>query len=472
MYKTVVGLELHAELNTNSKMFSRSKNEYNEIPNINVTPLDMGLPGSMPLVNKNGVKKGIKLALCLDCEIPEYLKFDRKNYYYPDLPKGYQITQNHEPIGINGKITFESEGEEKEVTIHDIHLEEDTASLDHFADYSLINYNRCGVPLIEIVTNPCIYSAKMAVNFLEYMISILRYCDISEADTKKGQIRCDVNVNLKNEQDEYITPKVEIKNVNSIANVEAAILYEVKRQTAALENNEALYQETRRFDEETGTTIKMRSKEDAIDYKYFIEPNIPFIKIGKNWISKIKEEIPMLPLARKKYYINDLGLNETETTILIKDINIANYFEECIKLNIDSKMAVNWIIGEIAGVLNKETITINDLFITPSRLKIILDALNKGNISSKQAKEIFYECLDKKVEPNSLLKNTSQLSNEDELLAIITTILNNNDSLIKEYKNGRNNVFDFFVGQVMKETRGKANPVLTKEILLNELNKR
>ena len=472
MYKTVVGLELHAELNTNSKMFSRSKNEYNEIPNINVTPLDMALPGTLPLVNKNGVKKGIKLALCLDCKIPEYLKFDRKNYYYPDLPKGYQITQNHEPIGTKGKIKFESEGEVKEVTIHDIHLEEDTASLDHFSDYSLINYNRCGVPLIEIVTDPCIYSAKMAVNFLEYMISILRYCNLSEADTKKGQIRCDVNVNLKNDKNEYVTPKVEVKNVNSIANVEAAILYEVKRQTEALENHETLTQETRRFDEETGTTIKMRSKEDAIDYKYFIEPNIPFIKIDKDWIETIKKEIPMLPLERKKHYINDLSLNEKDATILIKDINIANYYEKCIDLKLDAKISANWIISEITSVLNKEAISINDFYITPNRLKIILEALTKGNISSKQAKEVFYECLNKKIEPETLLKDTTQLSDENELLNIINTILDNNSTLILEYKNGRNNVFDFFVGQVMKETRGKANPVLTKEILLKELNKR
>ena len=307
-YKVVIGLEMHCELTSNTKVFSSAENSYNDTPNANVRPVDMAFPGTLPVVNIECIRKALLISMVLNCTQPEYMYFDRKNYYYPDLPKGYQITQMHAPVGVNGKITIDVNGKDKEVLIHDIHLEEDSASLDHYRDISLIDYNRAGVPLLELVTEPCFYSAEEAVAFLEYMRRIYQYCGVSEADTKKGQIRCDVNVSIMDEDATELGTKVEMKNINSFANVYDAINYEIKRQTELKDAGryDEVEQETRRFDEETGTTIRMRSKVDAIDYKYFVEPNIPKYKITKEWLEKIKKDIPMLPRERKEYYINKL----------------------------------------------------------------------------------------------------------------------------------------------------------------------
>lgn len=470
----VVGLEMHCELKSNAKVFSTGINKYSDTANCHVSPVDMAFPGTLPIVNKKCIEHAIKMASVLNCTLADKFIFDRKNYYYPDLPKGYQITQCTKPIGVNGYIDLPCEGRVIRAEIHDIHLEEDAASLDHFKNTSTIDYNRAGVPLLEIVTEPCFYSADEAVAFLEYMRNVYQYTDISLADTKKGQIRCDVNVNLKNEKGEYVTPRVEIKNVNSFSNVHDAILYEEKRQLKALEENnlEELVQETRRWDEETNSTIRMRTKVDAIDYKYFIDPNIPPIKIDKNWVEKIVKTIPRLPLERQNSYITEYGLSAYDAKILVKDKDIASYFEECINLGLDAKMASNWITVNIVTELNKDNSSIKDFYITPKYLKQILDRIADGTISNKQAKDVFSKALEEKKEPQSFIsKENSQISNEDELRGIITEIINNNLGQKEAYLNGKTNLFDYFVGQVMKQTRGKANPVKTKEILSEELNK-
>lgn len=470
----VVGLEMHCELKSNAKVFSTGINKYSDTANCHVSPVDMAFPGTLPIVNKKCIEHAIKMASVLNCTLADKFIFDRKNYYYPDLPKGYQITQCTKPIGVNGYIDLPCEDRVIRAEIHDIHLEEDAASLDHFKNTSTIDYNRAGVPLLEIVTEPCFYSADEAVAFLEYMRNVYQYTDISLADTKKGQIRCDVNVNLKNEKGEYVTPRVEIKNVNSFSNVHDAILYEEKRQLKALEENnlEELVQETRRWDEETNSTIRMRTKVDAIDYKYFIDPNIPPIKIDKNWVEKIVKTIPRLPLERQNSYMMEYGLSAYDAKILVKDKDIASYFEECIKLDMDAKQASNWITVNIVTELNKDNSSIKDFYITPEYLKQILDRIADGTISNKQAKEVFSKALEEKKEPQSFIsKENSQISNEDELRDIITEIINNNLEQKEAYLNGKTNLFDYFVGQVMKQTRGKANPVKTKEILSEELNK-
>ncbi|MDD2409632.1 MAG: Asp-tRNA(Asn)/Glu-tRNA(Gln) amidotransferase subunit GatB [Bacilli bacterium] len=471
--KVVIGLEMHCELNTKTKVFSKSLNNYNDIPNSSVTAIDLAFPGTLPIVNKEAVKKAIKMALCLNCEIPKVLIFDRKNYYYPDVPKNYQITQNTKPIGINGKIDVEVNNELVPITIHDIHLEEDTASLDHYFDYSLIDYNRSGVPLLEIVTDPCIYCPEAAVAFLEHLRNIYKYTDCSEADTKKGQIRCDVNVSLKEENSTELGTKVEVKNVNSFSNVYAAILYEIKRQTELIEagKNNEIIQETRRWDEESGTTIRMREKVESIDYKYYVDANIPKIKIEKEWIEEIKSEIPLLPLERKAKYIKDYNLSSYDSGVLVKAKEVSDYFEECLELGINPKEASNWITSQILGYINKHDVEIDDIFLTPKRLLNILNYLNKGTISSKQAKELFYLILDEKEEPEILIKKygIEQIDNDEELLLIIQNILDNNQNQIEEYKAGKTKVFDYFVGIIMKETKGKANPVKAKEILLSKL---
>ena len=470
----VVGLEMHCELKSNAKVFSTGINKYSDTANCHVSPVDMAFPGTLPIVNKKCIEHAIKMASVLNCTLADKFIFDRKNYYYPDLPKGYQITQCTKPIGVNGYIDLPCQDRVIRAEIHDIHLEEDAASLDHFKNTSTIDYNRAGVPLLEIVTEPCFYSADEAVAFLEYMRNVYQYTDISLADTKKGQIRCDVNVNLKNEKGEYVTPRVEIKNVNSFSNVHDAILYEEKRQLKALEENnlEELVQETRRWDEETNSTIRMRTKVDAIDYKYFIDPNIPPIKIDKNWVEKIVNTIPRLPLERQNSYITEYGLSAYDAKILVKDKDIASYFEECINLGLDAKMASNWITVNIVTELNKDNSSIKDFYITPKYLKQILDRIADGTISNKQAKDVFSKALEEKKEPQSFIsKENSQISNEDELRGIITEIINNNLGQKEAYLNGKTNLFDYFVGQVMKQTRGKANPVKTKEILSEELNK-
>lgn len=471
MTKLVIGLEMHAEMKSTTKVFSPSSNVYNKMANVNINEIDLAFPGFMPSLNEECVKKAVEMALILKCDVAKYMIFDRKNYYYPDLPKGYQITQNTRPVGINGNLDVSLNGSKFNVEILDIHLEEDAAALDHLPTFSLIDYNRAGVPLLETVTAPCMHSADEAIAFLETMCRIYKYTGISEADTKKGQIRCDVNVNLMDDNGNYITPKVEIKNVNSLANVKLAILYEEKRQLEALKNNEPLYQETRRFDESSGTTIHMRSKADAIDYKYFVEPNIPPYEITDDFIENIRKTIPVLADIRKDNYMNNLGLDEYNANILIKDINIANYFEKCVEVGIKPIIAANYINGIITSYINEKDININDFYLKPEYLKQINDAKESGILSSKGVKEVFYKSLEEEKEPkNFISKEDAQVSDENLIESIIDRILSSHEKEILEYKNGRTNIFDFFVGQVMKETRGKANPIITKDLLHKKLD--
>ena len=472
-YKAVIGLEMHCEIKSNSKVFSNAKNDYNELPNCNVSEIDMAFPGILPVLNKECVRKALLASIVLGCKQPDYIFFDRKNYYYPDLPKGYQITQMHAPIGVDGKLTIDVNGKEKEVLIHDIHLEEDSASLDHYSGATLIDYNRCGVPLLELVTEPCLNSAEEAVAFLETVRRIYQYCDISDADTKKGQIRCDVNVSIMDKDDTTLGTKVEMKNVNSFSNVYDTIVYEIERQSNLKDSgryNEVI-QETRRFDEETGTTIRMRGKIDAVDYKYFVEPNIPKYRLDKIWLEEIKKSIPMLPKDRKNIYINDYLLSEYDANIIIKERTTADYFEKCVNLGINPKTAANWLIVQIVAYLNKNDMELKDFYLKPEYLKQITDAQEEGIISSKQAKEIFNKSLEENREPNNFIsKDNGQISDEKELNILIENILNSNTKQIEEYKNGKTNLFDYFVGQVMKETRGKANPIVTKKILKDKLD--
>ena len=482
-YIPCIGLEMHCEMSeTNSKVFSSARNSYTETPNNNVRPLDMGFPGTLPTVNKEAVRLALMASMILNCKQPEYIKFERKNYYYPDLPKGFQLTQETKPnpVGIYGKCEYECDGEIKVCHINNIHLEEDSASLDHFYKTSNIDYNRAGVPLLELVTEPDIHSSKEAVSFLEHMRNVYQYAGISEADSKKGQIRCDVNVSIVEEGKDLSNPdnwgtKIEIKNVNSFGGVRDAIEYEIKRQIEAKENGtyDSMEQQTRRWDEESGTTIFMRSKVDAIDYKYFVEPNIPPIKLSKEWLEDIRKSIPELAMDRKKKYINEYSLSEYDAGVLVKDKDVSDYFENCVKLGIDAKTASNWVTVNIIGELNKENISIKEFYITPDMLKQIIDGINGGLLSSKQAKEIFSKSIEEKKEPkNFISKDNAQISDEGELTNLIVKILDDSPSQIEAYKNGRDNLFDYFVGQVMKNTRGKANPVLTKEILHKELDKR
>ena len=433
MYKTVIGLEVHLELKTKSKNFSPAENSYSSSPNSNVSVIDLGYPGILPTINKEGVKNALKVALALNCNIPSHLSFDRKNYFYPDLPKGYQITQLNNPIGTNGYVMINIDGQDKKILIHDTHLEEDTASLDHYDTYSLLDYNRCGVPLLETVTEPCIYSAEEAVAFLETYKNIALYLGVSDARNDLGQVRCDVNVSLMKEGSTTLGTRVEMKNIPSFAAVKASIIAEVKRQTKILEEGGTIEMETRRYDEATDMTYPLRKKVEAVDYKYYNESNIPRIKLTKAFLETIKKSLPLLAY----------------------------------------NTASNYVLNILVGNINKLCLEIDKIKITPEELRGLITKVEQGNISIKQAKEVINESLEKDIAPSTIIKekNIMQITNKDELTNIVNKILDTNPNLVTDYHNGKR-VFDYLIGQIMKETKGKANPSISSNILKQELERR
>lgn len=467
--KAVIGLEFHCELKSHTKVFSPALNQYNTIANKNVSVIDMAFPGTLPSLNKECMRKAIKMAYILNCKIPSYMEFDRKNYFYPDLPKGYQITQFYNPVGVNGKIIIDINGIEKEVLIHDIHLEEDTASLDHFDDYSALDYNRCGVPLLEIVTEPCFNNADEVVCFLETLRSIYQYTGISDADSKKGQTRCDVNISIMEDDATEYGTRVEVKNVNSFANVRQTINYEIDRQTKLKEAGryDEVIRETRRFDEPTGTTVHMRSKEKDVDYKYFPEPNIPKYKITKDLIDDIIKEIPVLASERKSKYILEYNLSEYDSNVLVKDKNVSDYFEECLKYSSNAKSICNFITTRLLGEINKRNIEIDNLFIKPKDLGDLVNKVDNGKITNNQAKEILTIMLDEEKSIEVIIKkHNMEVIEDDELLTkYLEEVIKENEQAVNDYNKGRTNMLDYLVGQVMKKSKGKANPSLVKQML-------
>ena len=474
-YKAVIGLEFHCEMKSNTKVFSNARNSFSKVANENVAPVDMAFPGTLPVVNKACVKKALMMSMILNCKQPEYMEFDRKNYYYPDLPKGYQLTQFFNPVGVDGKIEIDVNGTKKEVLIHDIHLEEDAASLDHYYNTSTIDYNRAGVPLLELVTEPCLHSADEALAFLEHVKSSYEYTDISECDTKKGQIRADVNVSIMDEDSTEFGTKVEVKNVNSFDAIRKTINYEIKRQSELKDAGryDEVVQETRRWDDESGTTIHMRSKADAIDYKYFTEPNIPKFRITKELLDEVRSKIPVLAHERKEKYINEYGLSEYDAGVLTKDKKISDYFEECVSLKCDPKSACNWITTRVLGELNKsEENNIDDLYIRPNMIVELVTLVNDKKISSDQAKKVFTKMLEESLTPKEIVKKYDMEVIEDAGLieSLVNEVISENAKAIEDYHNGRTNMLDYLVGQVMKKSKGKANPVEAKAKMLEKIN--
>ncbi len=472
-YLATIGLEIHCSVKSNTKMFSPSKNGYNEMPNTNVNEIDLAFPGVLPQVNMEGVKKAIKMALALNCDVPKYFMFDRKNYYYPDLPKGFQITQNDYPVGTNGYVNVYVNGEEKQIKIHDIHLEEDTASLDHYETYSLIDYNRCGVPLLETVTEPCIHSGDEALAFLDALKKIFIYCNVSDARTELGQMRVDVNISLAPKDAKELGTKVEIKNVGSFANVKEAIDYEIERQTKILNEGGKLIQETRRFDEKTRTTIHMREKIEAVDYKYFREPNIPPFLITEELKQEIKNTLPVLQFDRLKKYYEEYKLPELDATTIVKEMENANYYEKIVEAGSNPISAANWMTGNILSTLNKNGITIDEFIVSPENIAELIKLIETNEISSKQGKQVFEKMLENNEKPSKIVKNLgmTQITDENILRPMIIELIENNMETVEEYKKGRS-VFNFFVGQVMKQTKGMANPSIVAKIFKEEVEKR
>lgn len=474
MYKVVIGLEVHCELETKSKNFSPAPNMFTESHNINVATVDLGLPGILPVANKEAARRALFTAMALHCETPDEVIFDRKNYYYPDLPKGYQITQNTKPMGINGYLDILVNGHIKRVDIHDLHLEEDTASLEHYPKYSLIDYNRSGIPLMEIVTEPCMESADEAVTFLEDLRDVFLYLGVSEARSNYGQMRCDVNISLMKDTDTELGTKVEMKNINAFNNVRAAIEYEIKRQSEILNRGEKVVQETRRIAED-GKTYSMREKVDAVDYKYFIEPNIPSSPITDDFLYELKSELPELKLDRYFKYIEKYNISEYDATILSKERSVADYFESVISSGCDVSLAVNFVTTTILSTINKLDIKIDELFITPDMLSGVINYVASGKMSLDAAKKLLYKAIDEKVDPNELIKKESlvQINDKDELLTLIRSCMDENLEVVRQYvEDGNMSAGNFFIGQVMKKSNRQANPNISKELIFEELERR
>ena len=474
MYKVVIGLEVHCELETKSKNFSPAPNMFTESHNINVATVDLGLPGILPVANKEAARRALFTAMALHCETPDEVIFDRKNYYYPDLPKGYQITQNTKPMGINGYLDILVNGHIKRVDIHDLHLEEDTASLEHYPKYSLIDYNRSGIPLMEIVTEPCMESADEAVTFLEDLRDVFLYLGVSEARSNYGQMRCDVNISLMKDTDTELGTKVEMKNINAFNNVRAAIEYEIKRQSEILNRGEKVVQETRRIAED-GKTYSMREKVDAVDYKYFIEPNIPSTPITDDFLYELKSELPELKLDRYFKYIEKYNISEYDATILSKERSVADYFESVISSGCDVSLAVNFVTTTILSTINKLDIKIDELFITPDMLSGVINYVASGKMSLDAAKKLLYKAIDEKVDPNELIKKESlvQINDKDELLTLIRSCMDENLEVVRQYvEDGNMSAGNFFIGQVMKKSNRQANPNISKKLIFEELERR
>lgn len=472
-YDVVIGLEIHLELKTKTKMFSNAPVGFAQEANTACNEVDIALPGTLPTVNKEAVKKAIQACTALHLNIDPLVKFDRKNYYYSDLPKGFQITQQFHPIGSNGYIDLNVDGEEKRIRINRIHMEEDTAKQYHLQNETLIDFNRAGTPLVEIVSEPDMSSGKDARVYLETLRQILVYLDVSDAKMEEGSMRCDVNISLKPKGSSVLGTKVEIKNLNSISNVEKAIEYEIKRQQEAIENNEPIIQSTRRFDEATKTTILMRKKEGAVDYKYFPEPNIFPIHLDPTWIKDIQNHLPELPQARYERYVKDYGLNDYDAGILIENRELGNYFEKVCEHTKAIKQACNWLIGELQANLTKASCSIENSPISPIHLAQLVDLIENKTISGKQGKQVLELMMDGS-DPLSIVeaKGMKQLSDSSAILDLVNEVLDANPQSIIDFKNGKDRAVGFLVGQVMKKSKGQANPAMTSQMVKEALEKR
>ncbi len=473
MYKAVIGLEVHCELDTKSKNFCSSPNTFSETPNINVGCVDLGLPGILPVVNKEAVRKSLLTAMALNCDNPDEVLFDRKNYFYPDLPKGYQITQVTKPMGKNGYLDIIVNDKKVRVELEQLHLEEDTASLEHCSKYSLIDYNRSGIPLMEIVTKPCIPNSDVAVRFLEELRDVFLFLGVSEAKSNYGQMRCDVNVSVMKVDAKELGTKVEMKNINAFSSVRDAIEYETKRQIELLESGGKVIQETRRIGED-GKTYSMREKVDAVDYKYFIEPNMVPVKLSDEYYEELRKSLPLLKLERYEKYLNEYSLSEYDSEVLSSKRDISDYFDEVLSYGSDLGLTVNFVTSSILSTINKLEININELFITPKMLSGVIDKVSSGDMSLDHGKKILYKAIDEGIDPNEIIKkeNLKQINDRDTLVKLFEKVkLDNMDRVNQYLDDGNTSVYNFFVGKMMKESNRCANPNISLDIIKEELEK-
>ncbi|SHJ37860.1 Asp-tRNA(Asn)/Glu-tRNA(Gln) amidotransferase subunit GatB [Desulfofundulus thermosubterraneus] len=476
-YETIIGLEVHVELKTKSKIFCPSTTEFGGDPNTHVCPVCLGLPGVLPVLNKKVLEYAIRAALALNCEIAEYSKFDRKNYYYPDLPKNYQISQYDLPLARNGFLNIEVNGQTKRIGITRIHMEEDAGKLIHqgtiaTSPYSLVDYNRTGVPLIEIVSEPDMRSPEEARAYLEKLKAIIQYTGVSDCKMEEGSLRCDANVSVRPRGSREFGTKTEIKNMNSFKALQRALAYEVERQIAVLQEGGRIVQETRTWDENKGVTLPMRSKEEAHDYRYFPEPDLVPLVIDRRWVEEIRATLPELPDERRNRYIKRYDLPAYDATVLTATKEMADYFEECVALYPNAKAVSNWMMGDLSRLLNAHNMDITQCKVSPRQLTDMLKLMDKGTISGKIAKTVFEEMFATGKDPEQIVqeKGLVQITDEGAIAAVVEEVLAGNAKVVEDYLKGKDRAFGFLVGQVMKATRGKANPELVNRLLKEKLH--
>lgn len=473
-FEAVIGLEVHAELSTKTKIYCGCTTEFGGEQNTHCCPVCMGLPGALPVLNKEVVSYAIKAGLALNCEINKETYMARKNYFYPDCPKNYQITQDETPLCSNGYVEIALEDGVKKVGIQRIHIEEDAGKALHREDGTYVDFNRSGVPLIEIVSKPDMRSAQEAKMYLENLKAILQYTEVSDCKMEEGSLRCDANVSIRPKGSSEFGVKTEIKNMNSFKAVEKAIEYEINRQIEAIKNGEKIVQETRRWDEGKGETIVMRSKEEAHDYRYFPEPDMVYLEVDDNWIENIKATLPELPEKKKARYINEYGLPDYDAGILTSSKALAGYFEETVSKGANAKDASNWIMGEVLRTLNDREMTIEDIKVKPEDLAKLIELINNGTITGTIAKKVFKDMFETGDNPEKIVKEKGmvQISDENAIRDIVNKVLDENPQSVEDFKNGKTKAMGFVVGQVMKASKGKANPQLVNKLVEEELQKR
>lgn len=466
-WDVVIGLEVHAQLQTKTKIFASDKSEFSSMPNQNISPVTLGMPGALPVINHTAIDYSIKIGLALGCDIREKSVYARKHYFYPDLPKGYQISQADKPLCENGTIEFHVEGEKKKVFIERAHMEEDAGKSMHKGGYSLIDYNRAGVPLLEIVSGPDMTTPKEAAEYARTIRRILRYLEVCDGNLEEGSMRCDCNVSIKPKGQKELGTKVEIKNVNSFRFVEKALEYEISRQIALKEAGEEIHQETRLYDQTKNKTIGMRSKEEAQDYRYFPDPDLLPVVLPDGYVEKIRESLPELPIAKAMRFQTEYELPEYDANVLTQEKEMAEYFENTVKASNNPKASSNWIMGDFLKVLNEEKKDISDVKISPQNLGLLIKLIDSKKISGKMGKTVFLEMWNSGESPEKIVneKGMSQITDPEKVKEIVQKVIDASPGQVEQYRGGKNKLFGFFVGQVMKESKGQANPELVNQFL-------
>ncbi len=472
-FETIVGIEIHVEMKTKSKMFSLAPIGFGLTPNSEVVAFDMAFPGTMPRVNKEAVKNAIRVSNALHMSIDQEIWFDRKNYFYSDLPKGFQITQQARPIGSEGYLIINVNGKDKKIGIERLHMEEDTCMQHHFSDYTLLDYNRAGIPLIEIVSKPEIRSGEEARKYVEKIREIVTFSNVSDGKMEEGSLRCDVNVSIRPYGSDKFGTKVEIKNLNSIANVEKAIDFEAKRQSELLLLGKEVEQETRRYDEAKKETVLMRKKTDAADYKYFTEPNIPPIKLSDEFVKDAIDTCPELYDQKLERFLNNYGLNEVDAKIILTSVDMANYYDEAAKFTKLYQPLANFMISDVNGYLNKNAISILDFKVEPKFISELVELLQSKKINSSQGKQIFEKLVKENKSPLLIQKEVGAvlINDENKIHELVLEVLEANPTLRDDFKAGKTRAQGFVMGQIMKKTGGKVNPGIANKIILDELKK-